>query len=163
MWWGQLCRNNCVAFTVHHCCMVSAMFCILTLSKHPWMSPCPSVCPLILHLISLLHAVEWHGHHPPSHPVLRLCNPHDVVLCHWPTSGPHWVADGRGIQGLFDQSGLWCGEQQAGRSSRRRDEGRRAHVSSASEQENRLQYWSKSVLKKVFILPQKPVKTVFLH
>lgn len=54
--------------------------CMLTLSKHPWMSVClPSVCPSVLHV--LLPACRGsHGHHPP--PSL-LVHPHDVALCHW--------------------------------------------------------------------------------
>lgn len=35
----------------------------------------------------------------------------------WPTSGQERGPAGRGVQGLFDQSGLRCGERQAGRSS----------------------------------------------
>lgn len=120
---------------LHGSIMVTcAESCVLTLSKHPWMS----VCPSILHgLIFVLHAVDLMViHHHPCVTIGSSSWRGALSLGVWPISGPQRGPDGRGVQGLFDQSGLRCGERQAGRSSR--TAGReRDGVCQASEQESR--------------------------
>lgn len=99
---------------------------------------CLSVCPSILHgLIFFLHAVDLMViRHHPCVTIGSSSWRGALSLGVWPISGPQRGPDGWGVQGLFDQSGLRCGERQAGRSSRT---GRRERdcVCQASEQESR--------------------------
>lgn len=107
---------------------------------------CLSVCPSILHgLIFVLHAVDLMViHHHPRVTTGSSSWRGALSLDVWPISGPQRGPDGRGVQGLFDQSGLRCGERQAGRSSR--TAGReRDGVCQASEQESRAEITARPV------------------
>lgn len=98
-----------------------AELCVLTLSKHPWLSVPPSSMSSSSSMHAVDHTVTLHHlHHHPCVAIGSSSWRGALSLGVWPISGPQRGPAGRGVQGLFDQSGLRCGERQAGRSSRRR-------------------------------------------
>ena len=105
----------CVVYLpINVCVSVSLCLSILSLHLHacprvarfPYAATSPSCCHWSV-FVTWCSVIGWNP--SPSPPL------NGGVACDWLISGPQWSSDGRGVQGLFDQPGLRCGEQQAGR------------------------------------------------